>query len=174
MGGILEDNFLMETYSIKIINHIKVSSFLWQTTLLIFLVGYFLKFDLDTFVVVFAFSGIFTVPAIYLHIEYLIKNNGCSIELESDKLTFTRGSESVDYKFVDMDKVILYKSASLDKGGIPLSPIEAYHYARVITKSNEELIITCLIAPKVDVLIKHLTGVKFARKKRLFCTVFWK
>ena len=174
MVGIQKGDFMTVRYSIKAINHLKVTGFLWQTALLIYVAGYFINFDQEIFLVVFAFYSLFAIPSIYLHTEYLIKNGGQAIRIEGDRFVVIQRSKSVDYKFTDMKKVILYKSASLDKGGIPLSPVESYHYARIVTKSNEELIITCLLVPKVDEAINLLKGVKFERKKRPFCTIFWK
>lgn len=165
----------MERYYMSVENHIKVSSFLWQTSILLYVVSvYLIGVTNDELIVGFAFYSIFALPALYLHLEYLIKNRGQTIQVESAKLILTEGNISTDYRFEDMEKVILYKSASLDKGGIPLSPIESYHYARIVTKSKEELIITCLLAPKVDEVVDLLKGVKNERKKRPFCTIFWR
>ena len=73
-----------------------------------------------------------------------------------------------------MERVILYKAASLDKGGIPVSPLEYYNYARIVLKSGGEVVITCLLSPKVDKITNQIRGVRQERKKRLFNTTYWK
>lgn len=62
----------------------------------------------------------------------------------------------------------LYKGSNFHILGI-----EAYHYARIYLKSEEQLIITCLLAPKVEKAIRGLRGVKIERKKQIFCTLDW-
>lgn len=170
MAGIQEG----ERMYVSLYNQFKALNFGIGGTLFMLIALYFLDFNPDAIKIFGIFWLAITLPTLYLHIEYLIKNSGQFIQVETDKLIVIQKSRSMDYKFSDMEKVILYKSASLDKGGIPLSPIESYHYARIFLKSNEELIITCLLAPKVDEAISLLKGVKSERRNRPFCTIFWK
>lgn len=67
-------------------------------------------------------------------------------------------------------KIILYRSASLDKGGIPISPLESYHYAEIISKNNEVLIITCLMSTDIKNALKNIRGVPMVKKRRLFAS----
>ncbi len=62
----------------------------------------------------------------------------------------------------------------MDAWGFPLLAMEFYYYARVITNSGEELIITRLLTPEVEKEVQKLEGVPVERVKRAFCAVFWK
>lgn len=170
MDGLQEGNKAF----INLSNHFKALRFSILGTIFMLVALCFLDFKPDAIKVFGIFWLALTLPSLYLHIEYLIINSGQSIQLDCDQLIITQGSKSVGFKFADMDKIILYKPASLDKGGIPLSPIESYHYARIFMKSNEEIIITSLLFPKVEKLVNLMGGVRRERRKRPFCSIFWK
>ncbi len=49
--------------------------------------------------------------------------------------------------------------------------IEGFYYAVVKLKTGEELILTCLLAPRIDKSLKQMRGVLFEKRKRLFCMI---
>jgi hypothetical protein len=51
--------------------------------------------------------------------------------------------------------------------------MEYYRYARIIAKTGEEIIITCLMVLDLECAVKQLTGVPYERKKRL-ALLSWK
>lgn len=155
-------------------NQLRAMSFHFMGTFFMFVVLYLLKFNSD-FVIIFA--GMFvllTLPLLYLHIEYYIANRKQKIIIKDEEFTIIKQNGNIlKFKFTELSKVILYKSASLDKGGIQLTPIESYHYARIITKSEKQIIVTCLMYPKLEEVVNELKGVQKIRKKRPFCTLSW-
>ena len=50
---------------------------------------------------------------------------------------------------------------------MPITAMEYYRYARIITKTGEEIIITCLMTLDLEEAVKELQGVPYERKKRL-------
>ena len=127
---------------------------------------YFLKFNADALMIFGIWFALMTLPVIYLHAEYYLANRGQEIIIENDELRVTtKNGNTYRFKFTELEKVILYKSASLDKGGIPLTPMESYHFARIITKSENQIIVTCLMCPKLEEAIDELQGVKKIRKR---------
>jgi pyrroloquinoline quinone (PQQ) biosynthesis protein C len=115
---------------------------------------------------------LYTIPALYLHLEYYFKNVGQELRIMEDEIRFRdKDQKELTWKFHDLQKIILYKSASLDRGGVQLSAIESYHYARIIPKQGSEIIVTCLMTPNVEEEVKKIRGVKFERKKRLFASL---
>ncbi|WP_298301732.1 hypothetical protein [Hydrotalea sp.] len=140
-----------------------------------FVTLYFLRFNINALIIFGIWFTVLTLPVIYLHIEYYIANRKQEIAIKDDELTvITQNGNTYKFKFTELSKVILYKSASLDKGGIQFTPIESYHYARIITKSEKQIIVTCLMTPKLEEVVNELKGVQKIRKKRLFCTLLWK
>lgn len=138
------------------------------------IVLYILSFEKE-FIVVFLISWIiYTIPVLYLHTEYWIKNWSEKYEIKEGRIIKYNKRGKKIYNKEDIVKIILYKSASIDKGGIPILAMESYHYARIIMKTGEELIITCLLTPKVDKAIQNFGRVAIQRKKRGFCPIFWR
>jgi hypothetical protein len=115
---------------------------------------------------------VYTVPTLIIYIEYLSKNNGQEIEVERDEIIVKyKNGEVKIYKITDLKKITVYKSASLDKGGIPILPTESFYYARIEPKEGEDIIITCLMAYDVDVIIRRLSGVPYERRKTGFAFI---
>ncbi|MBR9777659.1 MAG: hypothetical protein GYB55_22590 [Cytophagales bacterium] len=164
----------MERYRIGLLNHLKALLSLLFVGVIMLGVLFWLNFD-ETVVVIF---GIFfladAIPALYLHLEYWLSNMGEQYEINTNAIIRYKDGDQLKYSIENIYKVILYKSASMGKGGIPFLAIESYYYARVIFKSGEELIITRLLTSKLEDVVRSFKGVPFVSKKRLFCTIFWK
>lgn len=160
------------TLEITIRNHLKLMVFQVIGTSLMVITLYFFRFDPGIMKIFFIFWVVYTIPALYLHLEYYFKNRGQQLEILDGEFIFKhRNRQEKRYKFDELQKIILYKSASLDKGGLQLSAIESYHYAKIIPKQGEEIILTCLMAPNVEEAIKQIKWVPFERKKRLFASL---
>lgn len=160
------------TYKINFVNHWKALDFFLITSLMILLACAFIGWNSEAVLVGFLVYSIFFLPSFYLHLEYYFKNQGQRLEiLENEVILHDKNGQVRRYSNQDLQKVVLYKSASLDKGGIPLTPLESYHYARIIPKQGEEIIITCLMAADVEEAIKHIKWVPYERKKRLFASL---
>lgn len=155
-------------------NHIFSLRFTAISTFLITMGWWYFEFDNDYLFIVGLFHAAFTTPALYLHIEYTLRNGNEEIELSYNEIIVRNTGEERRYSTTDLSKIILYKSASLDRGGIPLSAMEYYHFARIIVKTGEEIVITCLMSCKIDEEIRQLRGVPYERKKSFFCTTIWK
>lgn len=158
--------------SITIRNHLRAMKFHIIGTVLMLIALYFLNWDIDA-VIIFAFFWLaYFIPAIFLHLEYYLRNRVEQLEIfENEIILHDRVGQVKRYTRGDLEKVILYKSASLDKGGIPLTPMESYHYARIIPKQGEEIILTCLMAPDVEEAIKQIKWIPCERKKRGFASL---
>jgi hypothetical protein len=157
-------------HKITLGTQLKAMSFSFMGTLL--MIGTLFYFDFNSnFVKVFFFFWLFyTIPATVVHIIYYLKNRDQQIEILNNELIYSvRNGEERKCSIDDLAKITLYKSASIDKGGIQLTPIESYHYACVTPKQGNEIIITCLLVPDIEKAIGILKQVPFERKKRLFC-----
>lgn len=160
---------------IKSLYHLRVLYHELSGILLMLVALYFLEFNISAVTIFGIWFAVLTLPVIYLHIEYYLANRGQEVIIKNEELTvISRKGNAYKFKLTELNKVILYKSASLDKGGIPITPFELYNYARIITKSGEQIIITCLMYPKLEEVINELKGVQRIRKKRGFCILSWK
>jgi hypothetical protein len=80
-------------------------------------------------------------------------------------------SNKKNFEFTSLQKIILFKSASIDKGGVQMTPVENYHFAVIKTKSGESFFITNLLAPDVEKAINMIKLVPYERRKLLFATL---
>jgi hypothetical protein len=107
------------SYQIEFRNHLKAFGF--TLTVLILLIGFCLYIEATTDEILFglAFYSIFFLPSLYLHIEYYLKNRGQQLEIFEDEIVFySRDGQVKKYAMQDLQRIVLYKSASLDKGGM--------------------------------------------------------
>ncbi|MDD4972401.1 MAG: hypothetical protein PHT07_23475 [Paludibacter sp.] len=168
MDGIREDKILQVT----IFNHF-ASSF----RLLIACVGFiciliYLRFDPDAITVFGIGLLIDAVPALYLHIEYWIKNKGEEYEIRDSEIIQRKYGKEKCYKNQDIEKIIVYLSPSLYKNSnFHLLSIESYHYARIRLKTGEEIVLTCLLAPRMDKTLRQMKGILFEKRKKIFCAI---
>lgn len=168
MDGIREDKILQVT----IFNH-----FASLLSLLIACVGItsilvYLRFDPDAVTVFGIGLLIDAIPALYLHIEYWIKNKGEEYEIRDSEIILRKHGKEMTYKNQDIEKIIVYLSPSLYKNSnFHLLAIESYHYAIIKLNTGEELALTCLLAPRMDKTLKQIKGVLFENRKRLFCNI---
>lgn len=112
---------------------------------------------------------IVTVPVLLLHVDYYIKNRNQVIEISSENIKVKIGERVQIFEMTDIDKIIIYKSASLDKGGFPIMAMESYNFIRIIFKSKVNIVITCLMYKRPFNLIQRFPNIKFERKRSSFC-----
>ncbi len=147
-------------------NHIKVAEFTISTTIMFTIGWLYYNLDPDYLLVIGVFQGVVSLPALFNHLEYTIKNFGQKFTINANGFTVEKGNKTITYLADDLSKVTLYKAASLDSWGIPRSPYEYYHFAQFITVTGEEIILTCLLSKNLEDEIKRIKGLKYIRKKK--------
>lgn len=168
MAGIQGDNIL----SITVRNHLAALQSLLFLAAILFVILYLFDFDRGM-TIAFVFGlGLDAITSLYLHFEYLAKNKGEEYEVrDTELIRWKNGGETI-YKNDEIEKIIVYLSPALYKNSnFHFLAIEGYHYAVVKLKTGEELILTCLLAPRIDKSLKQMRGVLFEKRKRLFCMI---
>lgn len=168
MGGIQEDRRL----KIAVRTHLAaLQSLLFLTTILVALL-YLFSFDRGMAIAFAVGLGIDAFSSLYLHFEYLLKNKGEEYDIRDTELIRRKDGEETVYENNEIEKIIVYLSPALYKNSnFHLLSIEGYHYAIVKLKTGEELILTCLLAPRIDKSLKQIRGVLFEKRKKLFCKI---
>jgi hypothetical protein len=130
------------------------------------------QFSIDAVIGISILWSIDAISSLYLHFEYLAKNKGEEYEVRDTELIRRKGEEVTVYRNYEIEKIIVYLSPALYKNSnFHLLAIEGYHYAVVKLKTGEELILTCLLAIRIDNSLKQIRGVLFEKRKRLFCNI---
>lgn len=168
MDGIQADRNLIVTVR----THFVALQSLLFLAIILAVLSYLLSFDRGI-VIVFAIGlGIDAITSLYLHFEYWAKNKGEEYEVRNTELIRRKGGEETVYKNDEIEKIIVYLSPALYKNSnFHILSIESYHYAVVKLKTGEELILTCLLAPRIDKSLKQMRGVLFEKQKRLYCMI---
>lgn len=152
--------------------HLKVLWIAIFTTILYFFGWWYFKFEKD---LLFIFLGFYTLTVIhtslFLHISYYIRNRGMACEILPDRLRLEKEGEETIITSSDIKEIIVYKSASMDAGGIPITPMEAYFFVRIIDTSGNSYDLTCLMDTKVDKSIKVMRGVPIYTERGFFNNV---
>jgi hypothetical protein len=72
------------------------------------------------------------------------------------QLCISRDGREQIIERADIEEIVIYKSASIEKGGIPITPMEAYYFVRIFDKAGKRYDLTCLLDNKIDKSIKVL------------------
>lgn len=168
MAGIPEGKLLRVTP----LTHISSLLSLLIVGMLFFGILVYLRFEQDAVKIFGVLFLVDAIPALYLHCEYWIKNKGEEYEVTGTHLIRRKGDKETHVGNGEIEKITVYLSPSLYKNSnLHLLAIESYHYAVVRLRNGEEIVITCLVAPRVDIELKKIRGVLFEKKRKLFCMI---
>jgi hypothetical protein len=120
-------------------------------------------------VLIFAVGYLLTVvPSFYLHLNYYLKNRGLICEILPDKVIIIRKGIETTIEANSIKDVVVYKSASIEPGGIPITPMESYFFVRIFDQSDKEYNLSCLLDSKIDKHIKIIRGIEFWTERGFF------
>ncbi|MBZ4190261.1 hypothetical protein [Niabella beijingensis] len=153
--------------------HFSTCGFILITGILVFLIGICFNADATLWSIFILYYLLTTLPAVYLHILYYLKNKGEAIELKPDQIIVLRSSREQVYTGKDISKIIVCKSANMDNG-IPMMAVEYYYYAEIVMNNGENVVITCLMSRKIDAILKGYLNVSFYRDKNVFSLFKWR
>ena len=152
-------------------NHLKTLWIAIFTTILFFILWMYHNFPIDMGVIFLIGYTLTVVPSFFLHISYYNRNKGMVAEILPDRIRLVKDGEETLIASSEIKDIVVYKSASMDKGGIPITPMEAYFFVRIFTIDNNQYELTCLMDTNIDQSIKAVQGVKIFREKGGFNTV---
>lgn len=127
----------------------------------------------DTISYMFIILVLYIGPALLLHMEYWVRNRNVIYELNSDKLIENRDGYISVIENTEIDHINIYLMYNLyHKRKIRSTPWEYYHFARITTKSNKQIIITSLLVSDVEQALDELENVKINRRFAFFCSTY--
>lgn len=140
-------------------------------TVMFIILSFLIAFDKQFMVAFIIAYSINVLPGIYLHIEYYNVNKGLECIIQDNRMILRNTESEVIYHTEDLKKISVYLPPAAYKGSNWRSfCIESYYFARIITKDNNEIIITCLLNPRFEDALKLLRNVPYERKQRIFCS----
>lgn len=151
-------------------NHLKVWAFHMMGSIFMLFILYLLNFESDAIIIFLIIWLIYTIPAVYLYLEYLLVNVGVIVKINNDGIIYYKnGKESVINK--DQIKSITYYLTpnAYKKSSIQYLAIESFQFVRIVTKAGDEILITNLLSTQLEKDMSTL-NIPINRKKRVFCT----
>ena len=119
-------------------------------------VFFFFPFEWGLLYIFLGFYTLTVVPSFYLHIRYFIKNRGTVCRISPDRLCISKNGKEQIIERTDIEEIVICKSASIENGGIPITPMEAYFFVSIFDKAGNRYDLTCLLDKKIDKTIKLL------------------
>jgi hypothetical protein len=149
-------------------NHLKVLPTTMITTMLYFGAFWYLGFQSDLSIILLIGYILTVVPSFYLHLNYYLNDREKICQILPEKLVIIKNGVETVLEAACIKDVVIYKSASIESGGIPITPMESYFYVRIIDQSDNEYTLSCLLDPKIDQTIRAIKGVKFWTERGIF------
>lgn len=115
------------------------------------------------------------LPAMFLHIEYYLRNKNEEYELCHDKIIRRKDNIEDIYNKEDINKIEVNVSPNYYRSNIYVTAFENYHFAKVYLVSGEILYITSLLTFRgIDKAFSlYLKEIPFRRIKRIFATTLY-
>jgi len=169
--------------NITITNQLKaIWSIFFVLGLTLFIVA-LLRFNKSAIIIFSIYFLADALPTIYLHWKYYRTNKGEEYMVLYDRLVRWKKGKRDEILSSDIKEIVIRKSASMDKGGIPFLGIESYYCVDVYLKAEmyddltldrlnkPELTLTCFLSPEIDQEVRKLKNVRFERIRSGFNTV---
>ena len=123
----------------------------------------------------------FTLPALFLHVDYYIRNRHEVYEIGNRKIIRRKNGEEWVYLVSDIDNIYLNLNHCFDVsiGTTPTGlkqrfPCGGYHFAKIVMKSGEVLYLTSLLYPSgLEKLLDEYVKVSYKEKERWFTTTLY-
>lgn len=135
-----------------------------------------IDFDKGMYILFGCFFFYFMFPALFLQVEYFIRNVGEKYELKKNIIEYhTKNNEHFVLDNKTIKRIVIYASPNYIRKDIRLSAFENYHFAKVELHTGKILYLTSLLAPSgIDkVFDVYLKEIPYIKKKRLFCTTLY-
>ena len=118
------------------------------------------------FAFLFSIFAITIFPALFIHIDYFIKNRQEEYEVGDKKIIRRKNGVENIYNVEDIDNIFLHLHLYYNWSRQP--PWGQYHFVKIVMKSGEELYLTSLLYPSglKKILEKYI-------KKDYWCNERW-
>ncbi|WP_286920673.1 hypothetical protein [Flavobacterium sp. UBA4197] len=116
------------------------------------------------------FFVLFMLPVLYLHYNYYENSKGVTYEIEKSGLIIKKNNIKREIKIDSINEIVFFMTANrLQKSGYSQFAFENYHYAKIILKDDEQIIITCLFSDKIEAILEsNFKAIKITKIKTFY------
>jgi hypothetical protein len=136
----------------------------------LYLYSHELSFRTSEIAIIFIFLSD-TLPALILHVQYLLKNSGTLLFIDevNRTVTYENSNNKVEHiTFNDIDSLEYYVSSVRNTG---IYSFARYRFFKMILKNGNELIITCLMVNDIQNTLELLLHSKAEKKLKIICFI---
>lgn len=135
----------------------------------IYVYYFYIKNEIQDRSFIFIFGFIFiidTLPAIILHIQYLVNEIGVKIAISQENkiLLYTKSGTTTLLKFED---IIKFESFKCYAGGAGWNSWAEYEFYRITFSESKKIVITNFRVPNIENIIKNINDIKIEEKFRV-------
>lgn len=136
--------------------------------LLLIMIGYnFNQISLFTAIFITCF---WLPPYFFLYAEYLIYNMNKKYEIRPEKIIIHQHNNTQVYTSSQFASIKIYMLPKFNFLKMD-RPLDKFKFVRIMTKSNEKIILTSLLTPNLEKAINILENVKIERKEVFYCSI---
>lgn len=121
--------------------------------------------DTNGFIVFYVFLSIQLFFTAYVNIRYYLKNRGEEFIVENDRIERIKANKKEIFLSSEIKKIVICKSANMDKWGISYTTFESFRVARVYLNNGSNFIMTNLLEYDIEKPLSIIKNVKFERRK---------
>jgi len=115
---------------------------------------------------------IFLLPAVLLYIQYWRTNRNEEYYIKRDCIIYRKDGVETIYTLDELDKVEFYLTPGyFEKSGVNPFPIDTFYYAKLHLKNGKYLILTNLLAPRLEAEFQYMFDLKKERVRKRYCWV---
>ena len=131
------------------------------------------RFDRTAIIIFSILYLIDLVPALILHIEYWIQNQGQKVLINENELIIKNKSEERVITTKEIRKITMHQTPSHSQdSNMRFMTIGSYYFAHVILRNGEDLILTSLLSPRLKASLRKLKGVYFDEDVSLYNNLY--
>ena len=159
------------TLKITIFNHFAVLFSSLVLMAFIVVISYYFNFEENIVIILIIGLMIDLLPSLYLHIQYFKQNQGFNYKLSKEWIVEHYQTTQKTHKTRDIKDIVVIMSPNVyRRSNLHIFSIESYNYAKVVMADGTEIILTCLLNPNIEEVIK-IFEVPYRREKRFFCKI---
>lgn len=150
---------MTKTYRVSLWNQIRLLLHAILQTFILLCAGFYLSgWTLPTQVMLLIDFCVSLLPTSIVHIQYLRKNKGAELTIDSTVSTLSYNKAHLRYfgTFQDIRKII--RTSSYGRGS--WYSFGDYRYCRIVCRNGTELIFTCLLVPDIEKDLVQILKVK--------------
>jgi hypothetical protein len=139
------------------------------------LIPWFANFEPSAVIIFSSGLALILLPALFLHIEYLLANQGKAVHISSRGIITIEGinKKITHYAVEELEKIVIYMSGTMDRGVVRRLPMEFYFYVKILSRNTKEpIIITSLmLSASLDDVNILINKVPTEIKRSLFASI---